>query len=143
MLWNHLRYNIKLICSACRADGCTTYCTDGRTCKLCEKKRGAGKFDKYTRWDQGRRNSELICTVGWHKPSVTRPSTRKIIAVRLSNMVLVCPTAMVKGVPLLQLSSSHSYIRRRPSADHVHLTRGRFCVTCTHMAASARPQGST
>ena len=81
--------------------------------------------------------------VGWHKPSVTRPSTRKIIAVRLSNMVLVCPTAMVKGVPLLQLSSSHSYIRRRPSADHVHLTRGRFCVTCTHMAASARPQGST
>ena len=46
MLKDHLRHNIKLICSACRADGFTTYDTDGRTCKFCKKKRGAGKFDK-------------------------------------------------------------------------------------------------
>ena len=26
-----------------------------------EKKRGAGKFNKYARWNQSRRNSELIC----------------------------------------------------------------------------------
>ena len=46
MLKDYLRHNIKLICSACRADGFTTYDTDGRTCKFCKKKRGAGKFDK-------------------------------------------------------------------------------------------------
>ena len=37
------------------------YCTDGRASTICEKKRGAGKFNKYARWDQSRRNSELIC----------------------------------------------------------------------------------
>ena len=61
MLRNHLRFNRKLICSACRADGFTTHCTDGRVCTICEKKRGAGKFNKYASWNQSRRNSELIC----------------------------------------------------------------------------------
>ena len=32
-----------------------------KACTICEKKRGAGKFNKYARWDQSRRNSELIC----------------------------------------------------------------------------------
>ena len=61
MLRNHLRFSRKLICSACRANGFTTHCTDGRACKICEKKRGAGKFNKYARWDQSRRNSDIIC----------------------------------------------------------------------------------
>ena len=47
MLRNHLRFGRKLICSACRANGFTTYCTEGRACTICEKKRGAGKFNKY------------------------------------------------------------------------------------------------
>ena len=61
MLRNHLRSKRKLICSACRADGFTKYCTDGSTCTFCKKKQGAGNFNQYARWNQSRRNSELIC----------------------------------------------------------------------------------
>ena len=61
ILRNHLRFGRKLICSACRANGFTANCTDGRACTICEKKRGTGKFNKYARWDHSRRNSDLIC----------------------------------------------------------------------------------
>ena len=61
ILKNHQHSKRKLICSACKAEGFTTYCTDGVTCRMCGKKRGVGKFSKHARYDQRRRNSILIC----------------------------------------------------------------------------------
>ena len=50
-----------LICNVCKVEGFTPNSTDGVTCEVCGKKRGAGKFNKDARYDQCRKNSKLIC----------------------------------------------------------------------------------
>ena len=61
ILTNHCRFYRNLLCNVCKVEGFTPNSTDGVTCEVCGKKRGAGKFNKDARYDQCRKNSKLIC----------------------------------------------------------------------------------